>query len=154
MSQRFRIGSTLFSCVCLALVLSACAGKDDVAPDDVEKQAFEDLREQIRDTIADSAREAEAIRLVTALESDLEALRESVAERKSKARELNANYDTPRADFEAFLDKQTEEIKANRERISRTHQALLATITSEEREAIDKARTNAMSTAIASIQSI
>ena len=154
MSERIRIGTILFACVCFAFLVSACAGKDDVAPVDVEKQAFEDLREQIRDTIADSAREAEAIRLVTALESDLEALRESVAERKSKARKLNADYDTPRADFEAFLEKQTEEIRANRERVSKTHQTLLATVTPDERDAIEKARTNAMNAAIASIQSI
>ena len=154
MSERIHIGTTLFACVCFAFLVSACAGKDDVAPVDVEKQAFEDLREQIRDTIENPAREAEAIKLVTALESDLEALRESVAERKSRARKLNANYDTPREDFEAFFEKQTEEIKANRERVSRTRQALLATVTSEEYDAIEKARTNAMSAAIASIQSI
>jgi len=154
MSERFRIGRILFACVCFAFLASACAGKDDVTPVEVEKQAFEDLREQIRDTIENPAREAEAIKLVTALESDLEALRESVAERKSRARELNANYDTPREDFDAFLEIQIEEIKANRERVSRTRQALVATVTSEEYDAIEKARTKAMSAAIASIQSI
>ncbi len=39
-----------------AVIVSAiagCAGKDDVSPVDVEKQAFEDLRSEIREVIDD-----------------------------------------------------------------------------------------------------
>ena len=60
------------------LLLAGCASKDDVAPIDVEKQAFEDLRDDIRNAITDPAREAEVIRLVGVLEQDLAILRSSV----------------------------------------------------------------------------
>ncbi len=154
MSERIHIGTTLFACVCFAFLVSACAGKDDVAPVDVEKQAFEDLREQIREVVESPAQEAEAIRLVGELEKDLEALRTRIAERKRTARELNANYDTPRADFEAYLEKVGREVAENRQRVSKTYQALLSTVSAEERDAIAKAHTKTMNAAIASIQAI
>ena len=138
---------------CVASFVVACA-KDDVAPTDVEKQAFEDLRTEFREAITDPAREAETIRLVGVLEEDLAALRSSITARKARARELNANYDTPLAEFEAFLAKIEAEVRDNRQRISKTHQALLANVTPEERSAIAKTHTKAMNTAIQTIQSI
>ncbi len=69
-----------WKCVLLFAVIvstiAGCAGKDDVLPVDVEKQAFEDLRSEIREVIDDPAREAEAITLVDALAEDLNTLRE------------------------------------------------------------------------------
>jgi hypothetical protein len=140
-------------CVAVVSLFVACA-KDDVAPVDVEKQAFEDLRTDIREAITDPAREAEAIRLVGVLEGDLAVLRSSVTERKARARELNANYDIPRADFEAFLAEIEAEVQDNRRHVSETHQALLANVTPEERSAIAKTHTKAMNTAIKTLQSI
>ncbi len=136
------------------LSLAGCAGKDDVAPVDVEKQAFEDLRDDIRNAVTDPAREAEAIRLVGVLEQDLADLRASVTARKKRAKELNADYDTPRADFEAFLAGVESEVRDNRRRVSETHQAFLANVTAEERSAIAKTHTKAMNVAIKTIQSI
>ena len=141
-------------CAGIVLMLAACAGKEDVAPVDVEKQAFEDLRTDIREAITDPAREAEALRLVGVLEEDLAALRTSITARKSRAKELNANYDTSRADFEAFLAGVEKEVRDNKGRVSATHRALLANVTPEERSAIAKAHTKAMNTAITTIQSI
>jgi len=141
-------------CAGIVLMLAACAGKEDVAPVDVEKQAFEDLRADIREAITDPAREAEALRLVGVLEEDLAALRTSVSARKSRAKELNADYDTPRADFEAFFAVVEEEVRDNKIRVSKTHRALLASVTDDERSAIAKAHTKAMNTAIKTIQSI
>ncbi len=140
-------------CIVIASLVVACA-KDDVAPVDVEKQAFEDLRTDIRDAITDPAREAEAIRLVGVLEQDLADLRTSITARKARARELNANYDTPRAEFEAFLAGIEAEVRDHKRRVSETHRALLANVTPEERSAIAKTHTKAMNTAIQTIQSI
>jgi hypothetical protein len=131
----------------------ACA-KDDVAPVDVEKQAFKDLRTDIREAINDPAREAEAIGLVGVLEQALADLRTSIMARKNRVKELNANYDTPREDFEAFLAGVEAEVRDNRRRVSETHRALLASVTPEERTAIAKTRTKAMNAAIQTIQSI
>jgi len=43
MSRRSRILHSALMCAGIALMVAACAGKDDVAPVDVEKQAFEAL---------------------------------------------------------------------------------------------------------------
>ncbi len=153
MSQPFVRAARALLCIAIALLVVACA-KDDVAPADVEKQAFEDLRTEVREAITDPAREAETIRLVGVLEEDLVALRSSITTRKARARELNANYDTPRAEFEAFFAKIEAEVRDNRQRISKTHQALLANVTPEERSAIAKTHTKAMNTATQTIQSI
>ena len=142
----------LLSIAVVSLVV-ACA-KDDIAPVDVEKQAFEDLRDDIRNAVTNPAREAEAIRLVGVLEQDLADLRASVTARKKRAKELNADYDTPRADFEAFLSGVESEVRDNRRRVSETHTAFLANVTAEERSAIEKNHTKAMYSAIATIQSL
>ncbi len=140
-------------CIAVASLVVACA-KDDVAPIEVEKQAFEDLRTDITEAITDPAREAETIRLVGVLEEDLAALRSSITARKARARELNANYDTPRADFEAVLAGIEAEVLDHKRRVSETHRALFANVTAEERSAIAKSHTKAMNAAIKTIQSI
>ncbi len=144
-----------FALLCAGIVLMVVAcSKDDVAPVDVQKQAFEDLRVNIREAITDPARETETIRLVGVLEEDLAALRASITLRKNRVRKLNANYDTPRAEFEAFLAGVEVEVRDNRRRVSATHHALFADLTTEERSAIAKSHTKAMQKAIISLQSI
>jgi len=153
MSQPFvrAIGALL--CIAVASLVVACA-KDDIAPVDVEKQAFEDLRAAIVEAITDPVREAETIRLVGVLEEDLAALRTNIAARKSHVRELNANYDTPRSDFEAVLAGIEAEVRDHKRRVSETNRALLANVTAEERSAIAKTHTKAMNASITTIQSI
>jgi len=92
-------------CAGIALLIAACGGRGNVAPIDVEKQAFEDLKSQIRETIEDPTKEAEAIRIVGVLEPDIADLRSTVRARKDRVSELNADYDTSRAAFEAFVPK-------------------------------------------------
>ena len=141
--------------LCLAVIslLVACA-KNDVSPADVEKQAFEDWRTDIREVITDPAREAEAIRLVGVLEKDLAELRTSVGARNKRVRELNANYDTPRAEFEAFLADIAVEIRDKKQRVTATQREFLANVTTEERSAIAKTYTKAMNMAIKTIRSM
>ena len=153
MNLRVARSTSTLLCIAVASLFIACA-KDDVAPVDVEKQAFEDLRTAIAEAITDPVREAETIRLVGVLEEDLAALRTNIAARKSHVRELNANYDTPRADFEAYLAGVEAEVLEHKRRVSETHRALLASVTAEERSAIAKSHTKAMSAAINTIQSI
>jgi uncharacterized coiled-coil DUF342 family protein len=142
----------LFAAVACALV--GCASKDDVSPADVEKQAFEDLRTEIRAVIDDPAREGEAIALVDELSEDLNTLREKIAERRQRVRELNADYDTTRADFEAFFDQVDGEIKSNKRQVSEKHREFLAIMTPDERSAISKTHTKARAAAIRNIQAI
>jgi len=153
LNQLFMRPAGALLCIAVASLVVACA-KDDVAPVDVEKQAFEDLRTEIVVAITDPVREAETIRLVGVLEEDLAALRTNIAARKIHVRELNANYDAPRAEFEAYLAGVEAEVRDHKRRVSETHRALLANMTAEERSAIAKTHTKAMNAAIKTIQSI
>lgn len=154
MSARYAIRKSLLMCAAIALFVTACAGKDDIAPVDVEKQAFEDLKAQIRETIDDPTREAEAIRIVGVLENDLESLRSTVRARKDRVRQLNANYDTSRAEFEYFIAEVEADVRENKNRVSSTHRALLAAVSADERSAIRRSHTKAMNAAIRTIQEI
>ena len=154
MSIRIRSRMAALALFSVVLLASGCAGKDEPAPVDVEKQAFEDLRAAVRDAVYDAAREAEAVRLVDQLERDLEALRGRIADRRATVRALNANYDTPREDFEAYLARVSKEIRENRKIVTKTQQALGRTMNADEYAAIGKAHTKAMQAAVASIQSI
>lgn len=140
-----------------AVVLSAvagCAGQDDVSPGDVEKQAFEDLRSEIREVIDDPARESDALALVDSLVGDLASLREKISARRIRVRQLNADYDTTRNDFEAFFDKVDSDIRSNKRRVLEKHRALTSVTTPDERSTLSKVRTKVMSAAIRNIQAM
>ncbi len=138
----------------IACAFAGCGGKDAVAPIEIKKQAFEDLRSVIREVIDDPAREAEAITFVDALAEDLNTLRERISERRRRAKQLNADYDTSRADFEALFDQVDKEIQSNKRQVSEKQRALFAITTPDERSAISKAHTKAMDAAIRNIQAI
>ena len=142
----------LFAAV--ACAFAGCASKDDVSPMEVEKQAFEDLRSEIRAVIDDPANEREAITLVDELSEDLNTLREKISERRQRVRELNADYDISRADLEAFFDQVDREIKSNKRQASEKRRALFAILTPDERSAISKTHTKARDAAIRNIQAI
>lgn len=137
-----------------ACVFTGCASKDDVSPMEVETQAFEDLRSEIREVIDDPAREKEAIAMLETLTEDLETLRVSVSERRQQFRKLNANYDATRAEFEAFFDQVDSQIQSNKRQVSEKNRALFAIITPDERSAISKVHTKAMNAAIRNMQTI
>lgn len=140
--------------IAIALAFAGCGGKDAVTPVDTEKQAWEDLRSEVREAISDPEREAEVIKLVDVLADDLGALREILTKRHERVRELNTNYDTSRAEFETFLKQVNLEFQAGQQRVSKTHQAFLAATTAEEWSQLNKVRSKAMTAAIKSIQAI
>ena len=154
MIERICARRILFVGIVFALILSACAGKDEIAPADVEKQAFEDLRTAVRDAVDDPGREAEAVRLVEHLERDLAKLRKRISDRRKTVNALNADYDTPREDFEKYLADVARQIRENRQVVTETQLALGRAITDEEGAAIAKAHTRAMQAAVAAIQAI
>jgi TolA-binding protein len=154
MFERICNRQTLFAGIFFVLLLSACAGKDETVPADVEKQAFDDLRTAVRDAVDDPQREAEAVRLVDQLERDLADLRRRISERRKTINALNADYDTPREDFEKYLVDVAKQIRLNRQVVSETQKALGKAITDEEGATIAKAHTRAMQAAVAAIQAI
>lgn len=136
------------------LLLASCTNRETPTPRDLEQQAFDDLRIKVQEIVSDPDRATQAVNLVNQLQQDLADLRSRVAARKERARMLNANYDTTRAQLDAFLASVEQEVRDNQARVSETHQALLASVNAEERAAIRRAHTNAMNSAIASIQAI
>ncbi|MCZ6498211.1 MAG: hypothetical protein O6765_05755 [Gammaproteobacteria bacterium] len=121
---------------------------------DVEKQAFDDLRSEIRIAINDAERETKAITLVDELAEELESLRSLKTKSREQGRRLNANYDTTRAEFDVFISASNVEIRLTQQRILEKRVAFIAITTLEEWNQIFNARTNAISAAIESIQSI
>lgn len=146
--------STAVLVIVIVCTVTSCSGTSDVAPIDVEKQAFDDLRSEVRMAIGDPARETEAIVLVDALALQLDSLRERISERRRRAKQLNADYDTSRADFEAFFDQVNSQIRSTKRQVSEAQRALFAVTTADERAAISKAHTKAMDAAIRHIQTI
>ncbi len=142
----------LFAAV--ACAFAGCGGKEAVAPIEVERQAFENLRGEIRGAIDDPAREDKAIALVNFLVEDLDNLREKISARRKRVRQLNADYDTNRADFEAFFDQVDKEIQSNKRQVSERQRELFAVTTPDERSAISKTHTKAMDAATRNIQTI
>ena len=88
----------------LAMAIAGCAGKSNVSLVDLEKQAFDDLRAEIRSAINDEEREVKAIAIVDELAEELKSLRRKKTERRENGRKLHTNYDTTRAEFDAFLN--------------------------------------------------
>ena len=69
----------------LAMAIAGCAGKSNVSLVDREKQAFDDLRAEIRSAINDEEREVKAIALVEELAEELKSLRRKRTERRKMA---------------------------------------------------------------------
>lgn len=135
-------------------IATGCSGTQEVTPMDEADQAFIDLRDQIRLLITDANRQSKVVELVSALESDLNNLGGRVSERQRQIQELNANYDATRAEFEALLAETNLEIRANRESVTARYESLVEYTTPEEREALEKYRSKAISQAIKAMRSI
>lgn len=71
MTVRIKRHQPAWLLIAIALAFAGCGGKDAVTPVDIEKQAWEDLRSDVREVISDPEREAEAIKLVDVLADDL-----------------------------------------------------------------------------------
>ena len=71
--------------IALILSLSGCANNKST-PAEVEQQAFDDLRAEIRNVVDDQQRATAAVEIVDELEADLADLRERIATRKRRTR--------------------------------------------------------------------
>ena len=92
--------------------------------------------------------------MVDSLSEELEILRERVAERRQRFRELNANYDTTRAELEVFTQELIAEFRANRNKVNAMYEEISALTSPEEREALEKVRTAAIDATIASMRAM
>ena len=133
-------------------MLTACAGSNDLSPADTEKQAFDDFRNEVGVVIADPARQTEVITLIDALAENLHTVQARILNRNKRARQLNANYDASRAEFEALFEEATNEIITSQKIATESHGALLTITTAEEWSALSKTRSRAIDAAIKSVE--
>ena len=132
---------------------AGCAGKEKPSPADLQVQAFEDLRSEIRDVVSDAGRVEQAIAITDELESSFDHMRIQLAERSAKIQELNADYDAPKEDYIELYKRIQKDIERNQSKISNLHRELVEVTTAEEWDGLKKLRNATMEAAVTSIQS-
>jgi hypothetical protein len=138
------------------LSLSACATGDKAvqSPEDIETQAFTDLRAEVFETIEDSERQAQIIGQIEQLQVAFYSMRNSIVNRKSNLRELFADYDTTREQFDEQVALHGAQIKSDRKQFGDRRQTLAEALTIDEWSALNKAESKAMNTLLNSLKSI
>lgn len=135
-------------------LISACGGKEAVSREDLQAQAFYDLRAAVEGVIEEQTRKEAALAVVDELEAGTDALRASLNQRRSELRRLHVDYDTTREELEAFTDSIERQIRTNHSRVSSAHQSLIAETTPQEWAALSKADTKAMNAIANSLRGI
>lgn len=143
-----------FSLPLLALMLAACGGKDAVAPENAEKEAYEDLRAAIVEVVEDPDRQKEILGLVREHQKDFTKLRESVQVRRTELRHLNADYDATLEQFHEYIEKYDAEIMIARKTASESRKAFVDATTPEEWDALMKVESKAMKKMVGIIRGI
>ena len=144
-----------FSLMFLLLIsIASCTGKSDVRPESVEDDALSELRAEIRSAISDPEREARAIAIVDEFAMELASLKQTKMDRQIRFKKLNANYDTTRAEFDAFVRESNDSIYKNQQRVVKQREAFVAITSSEEWLQILNARFKVIDSTFESVQSI
>ncbi len=138
----------------LALMLVACGGKDAVAPENVEKEAYEDLRAAIVEVVEDPDRQKEILGLVEDYQRDFKKLREAVQMRRMELRHLNADYDATREQFHEFIEKYDAEVITARKTVSESRRAFVESTTPEEWDSLMKVDSKAIKKMVGVIRGI
>jgi len=125
------------------LLVSACSG-NPTAPGDIEKQAFDEMRAEVQDIVDNSEREATLVGLVDQLEADYAELLTRTKSRRHKLRELNANYDASREEFDALLAEVGGQLEQSRRKFTESHRSLVEATTPDDWSAIEKSNTKSM----------
>jgi hypothetical protein len=134
-----------------AVGLTACSRGGKPPEASKQAEAFDDLRTEIRAIVSDPDRSAEALRLVDTLEQELLTFEQDIRQRRQRMQALNADYDASRADIEALAAESGSRMRDNRKRIASWRQALCATLSDDELEAIERTQTLTIKSAINSL---
>ena len=137
----------------VAILIWGCGGNAE-APPDVEKQAFDDMRAEVRAIIEDPQREDLVVALVDRMQSEYQNLRDTAEARRKALRELNADYDATREQFAEYLDKYNAELVTRHKAFRESHRALIESTTAEEWSALAKSNTKSMGKLAESFSSI
>jgi hypothetical protein len=134
-------------------VLVGCSGSP-TAMEDVEKQAFDDMRSGVRGIIDDPEREAAVVALVDDMEAQYVEMRETAQRRRAALQELNADYDATREQFAEYLDTHNADLKRTQQEFLAGHRRLINATTAEEWSALEKSNTKSMQRLAESLASI
>ena len=126
------------------LLVSGCAPTKD-SPEDVQKEAFQDVRTEIIAAISNDQRATKLVDLLTELEQSFLAAKSNIAERRARVRKLNANYDATRADFAREWDRVLMEMEANRDGATDAYRRVVDQMTAEEWSKVNATESPALS---------
>lgn len=128
---------------CVLFLIAACGGTPPTTAE-LENQAFEDLREEVRQTIEDSNRQAAVVAVIDQLHDEFTSLRRLAEERRARIRELNADYDATREQFAAMVNEFNAQREAKHKRFQNVQDSLRSSVTPEEWADLEKTNTKAM----------
>ncbi|MCP4266571.1 MAG: hypothetical protein GY777_13525 [Candidatus Brocadiaceae bacterium] len=132
----------------LLMLLAGCTSGNK----NVEKEAFDNFRAEIRTVISDPDRQAKALEIVDKLIEELQSLHAKKVERLAQSRKLNANYDTTMAEYQAFIHEQNVEYRHSQQRILDNRTAFIAITTPEEWDQLLSVRDNSITAAIKAVR--
>jgi chromosome condensin MukBEF ATPase and DNA-binding subunit MukB len=136
------------------LMLTACSFINSVTPEEKEQKAFEEYRETIKEVVPESDRQVEILSLAQKYQADFNKLRATVEAQRNGLRNLNADYDATREQFQAFIDKYDTEIGAARKEATGSRMAFVRATTAEEWAVLKKADAKALKNMVTTTQRI
>ena len=86
--------------------------------------------------------------LLSELQQEFVSASQTIKTRRAKFLELYVDYDSKRADLEAVLDDVLSESRSNQEKISSIHRQLVALLTTEEWDTLQKKQGKALNAAV------
>ncbi len=134
------------------VALTGCGGNKNMTPADEMGAAFDDFNAEIREVVTEPERADQVVALVDKLEKELRLMQNQINAREADFRKLNANYDTSEQQFKDFAERVERETRENKETASTTYRALYKLLTPEERDALVKSRSKAVTAAVRNLE--
>lgn len=132
--------------------LAACGGKKNMTPADEMGAAFDDFNAEVREVVTEPERADQVVALMEQLEQQLRLMQNRINAREADFRKLNANYDATEEDFKKFSERVARESRENKEKASTTYRKLYRLLTPEERDALVKTRSKAVTAAVRNLE--
>jgi hypothetical protein len=139
--------------VLIVMLIGGCGGNSQT-PEDIEKQAFDDMRAEVREIIEDPQREEAVVKLVDRLQEEYSTLRETAETRRKALRALNADYDATREQFVEYLDRYNADLVRSHKAFRDSHRGLVEATTAEEWSELAKSNTKSMGQLAKSLSAI
>jgi len=121
------------------LMTGCMTTKNKASPEEEDQAtAFDEFKEQLVLTVEDSKREETLLNTIDALELDINALLAEIRNRKQGFKELNANYNASREEFDAFFDDANSRIQLQRKQTSIQYRLIQELLTEQEQKQLNR----------------